>query len=326
MMRPTRISPHVPFRRRAGFTMVEMLIVIGIILILVSILLPVVARIRIQVRVAQTQQEMSKIAGAIDQYYLEFNHAYPGPFSNVNVTPSNSAISITNVNGGNVNPTSTENMVLGLCGGLEIASNNLQYNSNDIQSGLGPLNLNPNIAKQTRHATFIDATPSKEMPDLPWDGTPGNGTQGLSDSNIPEFMDKFNAYNGGFARPILYLRARIGNPTNAGTTTAQVCGADNTTAQYNYSHLYPYAGPNDFFQFPGSGSTFGTTDATLANSSVAPYYVQGTSATNNPAFTTWDTYLANPNQYTSPRGVNAYILISAGPDGVFGTTDDLFYP
>jgi type II secretory pathway pseudopilin PulG len=313
--------------------MVEMLTVIGIIVILIAILLPVVAKVRLQVRVAQTQQEMNKIGGAIDQYYIEFNHAYPGPFSNVQVTSASA--NITNINGGSpINPTSTENMVLGLCGGLELNSGSATptYNSNDIQSSLGPLNLNPNITKQTRHTAFIDATPSQQMPDLPWDG--GNGMQGVSDSYIPEFMDKFTAYNGGFARPILYLRARLGNPVNAGTSTAvKVASADDTSTLYNYTHLLPYVNPTngDFYGFPGASSSIDTADQYVPigsstanptyNPSTTPYVVQATTSS-----TLWDTYLGNPNMVTSPRGVNAYILISAGPDGVFGTQDDLFYP
>ena len=319
---------------RAGFTMVEMLTVIGIIVILMAILLPVVSRVRIQVRVAQTQQEMNKIAGAIDQYYLEFNHAYPGPLSNVNVNPSNQTI-IPNLNGGSgiVIPTQTENLVLGLCGGLELnGSTSPQYNSNDIQSSLGPLNMNPNPIKQTRHVAFIDATPGTQMQDLPWDG--GNGTlQG--DSDIPEFMDKFNSYNGGRPRAILYLRARVGNPANSGTTAvAQISAGNDSSNQYNYMHLQPYADPTfgDFYQFIGSNaSTVDTADQFVPlgsttpnptwNPNAAAYWVQPSTAS-----TVWDSYLGNPNQFTSPRGVNAYILISAGPDGIFGTQDDLFYP
>jgi prepilin-type N-terminal cleavage/methylation domain-containing protein len=324
---------RLPDRRRTGFTMVEMLTVIGIIVILMAILLPTVSKVRQMVRVAATQQEMSKISGAIQQYYLEFNHAYPGPFSNVQIsngltTPS--AITITNINGGpSVIPTSTENMVLGVCGGLEIPPGTtgtisaLNYNSNDIQSSLGPLNLNPNIAKQTRHIAFIDGTPGQQMPDQPWDGA--NGMQGTSDSFIPEFMDKFNSYNGGLARPILYLRAQMGMPSNAGNTgTAQICSGNDTTTQYNYMHLQPYATANDFYGFtPAIGGSGGANDATQGgqNSAVAPYVVKGTNAS-----TTWDTYLGNPNQFTSPRGMNAYILISAGADGVFGTQDDIFNP
>jgi prepilin-type N-terminal cleavage/methylation domain-containing protein len=321
--------------RRTGFTMVELLTVIGIIVILIAILLPVVAKVRLQVRVATTQQEMNKIAGAIDQYYLEFNHSYPGPVSNAAITNK------TNLPVANM--TMTENMVLGLCGGLEYSTSGTPtYNSNDIVSSLGPLNLNPNVSKQTRHVAFIDSTPGQQMPDLGWDSNTSpagtNGQQGISDSLIPEFMDKFNSYNGGQARPILYLRARVGNPVNAGnTSTATISGSDDKTTQYNYNHLLPYVNSaiGDFYGFPGGSPTDrGDQDfpvgSTTANpnyiSGAAPYWVKGTTTGTNAGTTTWDTYLGNPNQFTSPRGVNAYILISAGPDGIFGTQDDIFYP
>jgi hypothetical protein len=138
-------------------------------------------------------------------------------------------------------------------------------------------------------------------------------------------MDKFNAYKGNQPRPILYLRARPGNPVNAGTASvAGICGPDNTATQYNYMHLQPYATANDFFGFsPAIGGAGGTNDATKDGNkpAVAPYVVKASTSS-----TTWDSYLGNPNQFTSPRGVNAYILISAGPDGVYGTQDDLLFP
>jgi len=312
-------------QRRSGFTMVEMLTVIGIIVILIAILLPVVSKVRLQARVAATRNQMGKIAGAIDQYYLEFNHTYPGPCSNLQVSNGGTGVPVPGM-------TMTENMVLGLCGGLEYSTSGTPtYNSNDIVSSLGPLNLNPNITKQTRHPAFIDATPGQQMPDLGWDPSttpPGNnGVQGSADSVIPEFMDKFNSYNGGSARPILYLRARVGNAANAGSTSlAQISSSNDTATQYNYKHLLPYQGPNDFYRFPGS--TDNSVDVTKAgaNTAYSPWVVQGSSATGNAASTVWDTYLGNPNQFTSPRGVNAYILISAGPDGIFGGQDDMFYP
>ncbi len=225
-------------------------------------------------------------------------------------------------------------MVLGLCGGLEIPNGatapfaTLNYNSNDIVSSLGPLNMNPNPSKRTRHVAFIDATPGQQMPDAgnttagaPWDAaTGGNGKQGPSDSYIPEFMDKFNTYQGGQARPILYLRARVGNPNYVVRSNTTYVVADNSdaTVQYNYTHLGPYIQAQDFFGFPGGG----TTDATNPNvkpgynSNVQPYVVASTTkvqiGTGSPLLpaSAWDTYLSNPNLGGSPRGVNGYILIT----------------
>ena len=314
-------------RSRRGFTLIEMLTVIGIIVILLAILMPVVGKVRKSARVAATQLSLNQLAGAIDQYYLEFNHTYPGPVTNTGI--SNNSSGITGLTGGSL--TMTENMVLGLCGGLQIStSGSISYVSTDLQSGLGPLNLTTIQSKQTRHIAFIDASPGQRMLDLPWDG--GNGKCGTSDTNIPEFQDKFIAapgpsMQGGFPRPILYLRARTGNPANAGSTgTPQICNTDDKTAQYNWKHLVPYAGATDFYGF-GAGAGVGTTDLTQGgtNSEFAPF-ITSKSVNGTSMSTLWDAYLCNPNLPQAPRGVNAYILISAGPDGLFGTQDDIFYP
>jgi len=67
--------------KRSAFTLLELLVVIGIIVLLAAILVPVVSQVRMKGYVTTTQAQMQRIAGAIQAYYHDFK-SYPGPLAN----------------------------------------------------------------------------------------------------------------------------------------------------------------------------------------------------------------------------------------------------
>src|SRR4051812_2706872 len=71
---------------RRGFTMTELMVVIGIIVLLIAILLPVVKRVRISAANANCQSLLNSLVAAVGRYELEF-HAYPGPVPNDELGP-----------------------------------------------------------------------------------------------------------------------------------------------------------------------------------------------------------------------------------------------
>ena len=68
--------------RAAGFTLVEMLVVIAIIAILASILIPVIARSKTKAKVATARVQMAEIDLAIKSYKSDYER-YPMPMGHL---------------------------------------------------------------------------------------------------------------------------------------------------------------------------------------------------------------------------------------------------
>jgi prepilin-type N-terminal cleavage/methylation domain-containing protein len=302
--------------RHRGFTLVELLTVIGIIVVLVSILLPTVGKVRVQALVASTNQQIATIAGAIERYRLE-QGGMPGAFTNAQFNTNGvlDAAScrvktvVGTTTGPEIAPTMTELMVLALCGGLKdpVGYNEVTYDPALL--GRGSSSLGPDAARRKRYPAFIDPTPGQMMPMQPWTdpNTPATGsgkvTPNGTDTVIPEFMDRF-----GEGKAILYLRARKGAPGVVPAYSgneAYPTGTTSANAQYDPALLEPYG-------FPTGGAFHDD------------FPPEGTGATRVPAG--FGRYFKNPSVTGQARGKDAFVLISAGPDNKYGTRDDILYP
>lgn len=397
---PTTRNPraHPP-----AFTIVELLVVIGIILILMSILLPVVSKIRYASYDADTENEISQISNACNQYYSTFN-AYPGPLSNDYTEGQNGSGGIASprslaphplylYNGATNPPTYTlmnlgeatgngypitgaENLVLGLMGGLRLNTGTPDNSVTPLlnyalafaptEVGLGPLNLNPTSPGRT--ASFLPngstylmwceqptgggqtfQTTSYQASGTPVPFTDPAGTQ-ADGSPIPVFVDRFPSPG---PLPILYLR-RTGAPgvvSDGIIKDPTLTTGANALYQYDVRDIAAYTVPNA----SGRSIGLGPTSPVVANqnvqgqhnlqglpprganailSSIGPppvYYTVKNDIPYNagpyffnsaitPTNTTNDPYV---NYTGRPRAVDQFILISAGPDGIYGTADDI---
>jgi len=316
---------HRP-RSRHAFTLLEMLVVIGIITLLTAILIPVVSQVRMRAFVVQTQGEMQRIMIACQAYYHDFN-AYPGPLANNQIVGAQNAVDSrltldpqaaaltsppTFVSTG---ITSSENLVLGLLGVLSPYPSPPGPN---IPTGLymppppkhDVMSLNYSRPMSYHFLDFLpDELPapvgsdyyaygsnkpaSSPPTDLTGSTAAKNGTtaaEGCGDSTVPEFIDHIPT-----PMPILYLRAI------PGATGVVDDGMQTTPAPYNYKQLVPYGFKN--VNLPDYQPLTGV---------IEPGYAIG-----------WYTYFMNPSIPNQPRGKDAFILIDAGPDRLFGTKDDI---
>jgi hypothetical protein len=149
-------------------------------------------------------------------------------------------------------------------------------------------------------------------------GAPKDSTSQLY---APDYVDCF-PIRKAYRSPILYLRAHIGTPAPTATDPAITASDDASKGpyyEYDNGELTAYgnAYPELMGKTPPINPTTGIQD-----------------------FATWDAYFQDPSvitdspphQYVSTptptpsRRWNTYILISPGPDGIFGTADDIVGP
>jgi prepilin-type N-terminal cleavage/methylation domain-containing protein len=323
---------------RNGFTLVEMLTVIGIIVLLVSILLPVVSAVRTKGHVADTQALLARIATGIESYYADFK-AYPGPLHNgqiYNGGVAGPAITIVNAPPpppGQPAPsflpekaTQSENLVLGLLGGLKPNTSGAGYTFDWQQLGSGPMSLNPRAPK--KHRAYMDKVNLSE-------GNYKDEAGDADDSDLPEFIDRFP-----YPMPILYMRANVG-ASGIVSNERSVTGTP-TQEQYDLKQIKAYTlvesgknigmgkepppdsdypngqGPTNHLDRLKHGLREVTANTTIVNPAPPgltykfPYDLYG--------------FMRHPSMANTPRQKDSYILISAGADRIYGTRDDAVYP
>jgi hypothetical protein len=261
------------------------------------------------------------------------------------------------------NVTGAENLVLGLLGGLRMDFTNAVplpvYDSTTV--GLGPLSLgyykNSNgqyqLANPKRTAPFIQSTSgSSNMLSSAGPFMDSSGNSAL-DCPIPVFVDRFPIH-----LPILYLRARVGAPNAVGFLNGTGQGANSTAwglqttqdpsiypCQYDIGDVAAYthskigyvgaektdSGTHGLTQVAPSGPEQTGASPSFLSTDVGPVLEPvkrldpGSNGANGLAYlelpgSTPTTADANT---VKPRMVDEYILISAGPDGIYGNGDDI---
>jgi len=309
----------------------------------------VVGSVRRRAQAAATLAQLNALRGAIEAYQGTYG-AYPGPIPDhlMYQLPPGQAPLPANIApsplGGSSQMTQMENLVLGLMGSLKMVSGSdvPVFDPNDV--GSGPRSLSPGSPGQ--HPAFY--TNTKEL-SKGFFSDKSNNSPSCYDSSVPEFVDRFNE-----PMPILYLRARRGS--KGVMSDMKNYNAQNPSELYQYDVRQYYSYISDpSGGVPSAGIVLGGKKQEYrVNGQLAGAFWQITSDNSNPRTGIGDpamggsgdplinkkdgvnwaiAYLRHPslntpannvtNETGTPRSKDSFILISAGPDRLFGTADDL---
>lgn len=317
-------------RGRSGFTLVELLTVIAIISLLIGILIPSLSAARTQAKATKTTAMFSSLGKAIEMFRND-NDRYPqsngrNPFESGGSAPFLSGAQWLGLQllgadrKGFVKPISTND-----------TDNNGVIDNRDWLEWYA---LTPTTTKSyARNAPYMEpgsrdvATPETYQTDFaPGGPAPASLTAGSSvwnNARLPFFVDSF-----GF--PVLFYAANEGaeRPFSTGTRNTLVMG------RYDQSDNIQFAGTNAANGVNFSGSEEGWDLGGGLPHKIKELGWDPTRPNEQPAGNTFAHAFFNVQTFEAtrqgatqgkvwPRNPDTFILLSPGPDGVWGTTDDI---
>ena len=289
---PTRIDP------RRGFTITELLVVIGIIVLLIGILLPALSKVNERAKKTQTSAIMEEFAKGCEAFRQEFGF-YPG------LVPEDILAADPKISG-------TENALLHLMGG-GVSQDDPAYDSLDAGGGWQTITfgsgnnqyrikVNPSqIGKGPRvggksYAPFFSPK-TEELAQV--DGQIGrNGEVESKDTalgdRLPDLVD-------AWGQPILYLRA----VRSVGNLVGEAGGSSAPRTQFVLDPILPYLNSDSLGEL---GKPQGDSIIRLAN---------GNNRSRTVAQIIRHPGLGNPTLPENGTAKGQVVVISAGKDGVY---------
>ena len=310
---PTTLNRPSQARRgdgpRRGFTLVELLVVIGIIALLVGLLLPALAAVREKGKITQTRSLMKNLGDAVDSFVLTHNRQ-PGALSERQLaSDSNNYLRLSG----------TENALLELMGGLTPHGSDrfdlagLKIYRDDI--GMGP------TINGAKYDSYFKPNPR----DLYY----VKGQLGQTDVEnnlplddgvvaLPDLIDSFGA-------PIIFwansgskakgLREIGGRPAVVAFNVQS--GNTSQAAPYYYSSFQSYVNSDELYVGSGGG-------APLDQHARSYLAEAGSSIGGGTALQLAQAIAAHPTLDSVPRG--GYIMMSAGKDLTYFSKEQVDKP
>lgn len=308
----TTQAPSRLGRAFRAFTLVELLVVIGIIALLVGLLIPALAAVREQGKATQTRALMKNFGDAVDSFVLTHNRR-PGPLSERQHSSDSNHYSF--ISG-------TENAMLELMGGLTQRGRDvfdlagLRIYRDDI--GMGP------TIDGVKYDSYFKPNPRDLYYVNGQEG--GSGGQQAVTNNLPQDGDRaLPDLIDAWGTPIIFwpnsgtrpkgLRDINGRP--AVVAFKSQAGNTGEAAPYYYSSFQSYTNAAALMVGIGGGSPVNERSRSLLAET-------GSSIGGSNARDLAQAIASHPTLDSTPRG--GYILISAGKDRIYFDREQVTRP
>lgn len=318
--------------KRNGFSLVELMVVIGIITLLIGIALPAFSQAKMAAKVATTTATINAISTGLEQFRTDERLGGQYPPSTYFSSDSGHLQIVSPHNGAAVNRVGGASLVAWALAGADMLGTPgfRDLNANDpaggtVLAGLAPWgdDVHPGSTglyylqgSRPYHprSAFVDVSKMK-FPK-------GEITRTTAVFRVPNSTDTLESicFLDSFDQPILYYRANPGRPNLVSdqsptddAKSSQTAGVYNLRDNYNIARLGDGMdlGPGkNHFLSADSNNKLGNVNGPVSSAPI-PRRSFG-----------WTLHNPQSTIYT-PHNAETYVLLSAGPDGLFGTEDDV---
>ena len=314
---------HTTSQLRRGFTLIEILVVVGIIALLIGILLPALSKVQERARMTQTMGLMQEFAKACDAFQQEFGR-YPGlvPEEILANDPqiSGTENAMLELMGGGVRKNDVDTSTytntttgFGASGWVELTFTPTGQPDFKVKINVGKIGDGPFINGKQYPPFFAPKANDLRPTAGQMIGKSRTAELATSTTKIPDLMD-------AWGNPIIFLRAARNVGPLAGTNVdrSQFLVLDDGGTKYGT--MDPYLGSDSL-----GDSSLPQTKAGAGTSPIYTLFEDGSTAVDKKKL--FAQFLRHPGfgdpalpLSGTPRG--KYLLISAGKDGIYYSRTD----